>query len=332
MLAAQATARGMAMPGVRACGPVHGPYAETWYDQADQVYRVRLTEDGKARVGDYLLRYPNPIALLISLWPATYRAARAAHFSEEEINALCLEGVAMAFVRYDPTRGAAIGTAIAWSIRAAVGTALRQASRATSHIESGQIPLASQVENGAECRGQEVLGNVCSPTMESEHAEDLHHYLALVNLSANERYVLMLRFGLANGLPLSNAAVGWAMGLSAERIRQLLDRAIRKIRAGIGLDIDWMTVARSRILTYLSSLPLSSSKERAKSGTRTRAGASKAEICKGSKVPKWQFREVMARLLRDGLVRRERVAVSRERWRIEYCVRSNPAVAKKTIP
>ena len=124
----------------RESGPVHGPYAEAWFDELEQVHRVRLTAEGRAKVADYLSRYPHPIALLISTWPAAYRAARAARLSDEEIDSICLEGVALAFARYDPTRGASIGTAVVWGIRASIGNAVRHAKRA---LRSGELRVES---------------------------------------------------------------------------------------------------------------------------------------------------------------------------------------------
>jgi RNA polymerase sigma factor (sigma-70 family) len=326
------SAHGMTVTCPRKRGPVHGPYAEAWYDEQERAHRVRLTSEGRAKVADYLNRYPHPIALLISMWPSTYRAARAANLSEEEIDALCLEGVALAFVRYDPTRGASIGTAVTWSIRASVGAAVRSARKES--IQSAPCPPT--IENRNErylnnpgdfelSTAEGIVAGECSPTSDSECAEEITRYLSQANLTAQERYVLILRFGLTRRSPLSTTAIGFAMGLSTERIRQLQEKAIRKIRRAIGLDIDWRVRTRARILAYLSSLPNPTSENAG--DTQTRRAVSKAEICKRAHVTTWQFREIIRRLLREGLVIRERVELSRERWGIVFHLRE-----PKTIP
>lgn len=319
----QTTSKGMAIPGVRVSGPVHGPYAEAWFDEEEQVHRVRLTDDGKARVAEYLDRYPCPIALLISMWPSMYRAARAAWFSEEEINAFCLEGVAMAFVRYDPKRGASIATAVTWSIRASLGNAVRRARRASFHSAHYPEYLGNRAErnsNSSDGEKQTLTDGIaapgCSRMNEHDYADELSEYLSIANLTEKERYVLMLRYGLAGRPPLSIAAISFAMGFSAERIRQLQEKAVRKIRKANGLDIDWFVATRSRILTYLASL--TSSEKTNGFQSVAHSAASKADICKRAKLTAWQFREVMHKLLRDGVVVRERVSLSRERWGIVF--------------
>jgi RNA polymerase sigma factor (sigma-70 family) len=304
--------KGMSLGCVREKGPVHGPYAEAWYDELEQVHRVRLTEEGRAKVADYLKRYPHPIGLLISSWPRTYRAARAARLSNEEIESLCLEGVALAFARYDPTRGS-VGTAIAWSIRASVGDAVRSAQRAMGHSVPG---------DGERLSTKGITANVHSPILEDERAEELNRCLAVAKLTFNERSALAHRYGLTGRPPLTCVAIGLAMGLSKERVRQLLEQAMRKLRRAIGLDGDWAATARGRILAYLSSLQCSSAEIVHATPLRERIAATKREICASAKVPNWQFREVISQLIQNGLVVRERRLMSRERWCIVFRVRS----------
>jgi hypothetical protein len=319
-------------------GPAHGPYAEAWFDERVQIHRVRLTEEGKEKVADYLCRYPHPIALLISMWPTTYRAARAARLSNEEIDSLCLEGVVQAFTRYDPTRGAAIGTAILWGIRATVGNAIRHARRRLSHFTLGQKSIGNGAERyadkrneyermstagtAANGRSQQLLGE--GEITNDEHIEEVTHYLSITDLTDKERDVLVRRFGLGDGPPLSGAALGLAMRLSAERVRQLQENAIRKIRKTLRLDVDWAATARLRIMAYLASLRCHTSDNAETSQSEARAAASKTEICKRTSIPMWQLREVMRRLIRDGLVIRERKSISRNRWCIVFRITTQP--------
>jgi RNA polymerase sigma factor (sigma-70 family) len=307
--------KGMPLLWARESGPVHGPYAEAWFDEFEQVHRVRLTTEGRAKVADYLSRYPHPIALLISMWPAAYRAARAARLSDEEIDSLCLEGVALAFARYDPTRGASIGTAIVWGIRASVGNAVRHTKRASLLLALSPSSLVIREESRARCL------NVFTNDEGRGTEDEAIHYLALANLSDKERTVLTLRFGLADDPPLTSVAIGLAMGLSTERVRQLQEKAIRKIRRALGLDVDWFVTARSRIIAFLSSFHYSMLNNTQLSQSISRNGVTKADICNRTGVPMWQIREVMSRLLQDGLVIRERKSISRARWCIVYRIR-----------
>jgi RNA polymerase sigma factor (sigma-70 family) len=256
--------------------------------------------------------------MLIAIWPSTYRAARAANLSWEEIDTLCQEGVALAFVRFDPSRGASIGTAISWNIRAVVGRAVSQARTTTSSLEnvSAEIDHRAKRTLGYDCNDEclstkKALSSDFPHTIHNNSNNDLSQYLTIANLTPKERNVLVLRFGLTDETPLSISSIGFAMGLSPERIRQLQERAIRKIRRALGLDIDWAIATRSRILAYLSTL---------------KSGAFKAEICKRTGATTWQFREVISRLLKDGHVTRERMEVNRGRWRIVYSLRATNLV------
>ncbi|RAM52833.1 MAG: RNA polymerase sigma factor, RpoD/SigA family [Hapalosiphonaceae cyanobacterium JJU2] len=57
---------------------------------------------------------------------------------------------------------------------------------------------------------------------------DLHHLLA--DLTARERDVILMRFGLADGHPYSLAEIGRALDLSRERVRQIESKALQKLR------------------------------------------------------------------------------------------------------
>jgi RNA polymerase nonessential primary-like sigma factor len=50
------------------------------------------------------------------------------------------------------------------------------------------------------------------------------------DLTPRQREVLMLRFGFQNDKPLSLAEIGELLGLSRERIRQLEQQAVRKLK------------------------------------------------------------------------------------------------------
>jgi RNA polymerase primary sigma factor len=53
----------------------------------------------------------------------------------------------------------------------------------------------------------------------------------LATLTARESQILALRFGLADGTPRTLEEVGERFGLTRERIRQIQDQALRKLRS-----------------------------------------------------------------------------------------------------
>jgi RNA polymerase primary sigma factor len=72
----------------------------------------------------------------------------------------------------------------------------------------------------------------------TEEVEDLHEHLAnlIETLDAREQLVLKLRFGLKGGTRHSLIQVGRVLGVSKERVRQLQDRALKKLRTAHSSD------------------------------------------------------------------------------------------------
>ena len=56
---------------------------------------------------------------------------------------------------------------------------------------------------------------------------------ALATLTAREREILALRFGLGNGNPKTLEEVGAHLGVTRERIRQIQEQVLKKLRAEI---------------------------------------------------------------------------------------------------
>jgi RNA polymerase primary sigma factor len=67
---------------------------------------------------------------------------------------------------------------------------------------------------------------------ETEDTEDMHEHLAnlIETLDAREQVVLTMRYGLKGGTRHSLVQVGRVLGVSKERVRQLQDRALKKLR------------------------------------------------------------------------------------------------------
>ena len=66
---------------------------------------------------------------------------------------------------------------------------------------------------------------------ESVDLEGIFHSILNESLDKREREILVLRFGLIDGVPLSLEEIGEKYGLTRERIRQLENRALRKLRS-----------------------------------------------------------------------------------------------------
>jgi len=89
--------------------------------------------------------------------------------------------------------------------------------------EDEELKIADVIEN----RDAETPEGALDRIIRSEEAERL-----LQRVSGRERQVLMMRFGLDDGKPKTLEEVGRRLKLTRERIRQIENRAILKIRRG----------------------------------------------------------------------------------------------------
>ena len=102
--------------------------------------------------------------------------------------------------------------------------------------EIAHPPVSLETPVGKDGRG--VLGDVVkaspkeSPGQIEAFLRERPGLMALLgDLSPTERTVLELRFGLTDEEPLTLEAIGERMGLTRERIRQIEDSALKKLRA-----------------------------------------------------------------------------------------------------
>jgi RNA polymerase nonessential primary-like sigma factor len=86
--------------------------------------------------------------------------------------------------------------------------------------EDGDTELTDLLQS--ECESPEEFVTQCSLRSEMENLMDA--------LTPRQREVLMLRFGFQNNKPLSLAEIGELLGLSRERIRQLEQQAVQKLK------------------------------------------------------------------------------------------------------
>jgi len=110
------------------------------------------------------------------------------------------------------------------------------AKRVRRYRESSRAPISldSPVDDDESSRIADVVAdpNAAAPfdrVLLETDTELVREVLATLNERENK--ILAWRFGLANGNPLTLEEIGAKMGLTRERIRQIQDQALKKLRA-----------------------------------------------------------------------------------------------------
>lgn len=114
-----------------------------------------------------------------------------------------------------------LATALGWSVEQVAQ--LSEVTLETVSLDapcSGSKPLADLITDG-----DATDSDGATQTMLRQRIEEL-----LATLAPREREVLILRFGLVDGLPKTLEAIGTHLGISRERVRQLEERALGKLR------------------------------------------------------------------------------------------------------
>ena len=138
-----------------------------------------------------------------------------------EVAVLALLGAAR---RFDPARGewaAFVSVSVSKAVR---GEAQRQAD------EPRHVPLTFTGDDGEEYERPDIP-HVAPLDGERLMARALR--AAVAALPAREAQLVRLRFGLVDGEPKTLEAVGEALGVTSERVRQLETRALRTLRAAL---------------------------------------------------------------------------------------------------
>jgi RNA polymerase primary sigma factor len=106
---------------------------------------------------------------------------------------------------------------------------VREAFRASANPISLETPVGSDEENTLgdllANHGEEAPADVAERTLLSDYLDD-----ALQGLTARERMVLRMRFGISDQRPRTLGEIGQMIGVSRERVRQLEAEAIAKLR------------------------------------------------------------------------------------------------------
>jgi RNA polymerase primary sigma factor len=102
------------------------------------------------------------------------------------------------------------------------------------------VSLNDPIQEGDDGQVSDVIADDASrkPDEVIEDAETLHHMLELIHrLDEREKCILRLRFGLDGESPHTLESLSTIIGLTRERIRQIQNQALRKLRVmleGIG--------------------------------------------------------------------------------------------------
>jgi RNA polymerase primary sigma factor len=120
---------------------------------------------------------------------------------------------------------------------------IAQIVRAAQRTVSLDRPLGEEDETSlGDLIADEVSQSPEEIAEESLMRRDIHE--ALEVLSPRERLVLQLRYGLTDGQPRTLAEVGSLLNISRERVRQIENEALRKLRR----------IARERLAEYAARL------------------------------------------------------------------------------
>ncbi len=95
-------------------------------------------------------------------------------------------------------------------------------------------------EDGSGSMGDLIADREQDPAREAQESDAMRRiHDAMADLEEREREILVLRFGLDGADPMTLESIGVAFGLTRERIRQMQNRALHKLRnPGEGLSLD----------------------------------------------------------------------------------------------
>jgi RNA polymerase primary sigma factor len=114
-----------------------------------------------------------------------------------------------------------------------------EAVRWVREMRNGPLSLDRPVRDGDERTTlADTLVDGASPTPEETYDQDSLQrstMVAIGKLSDKERSVIILRYGLEGGGPRTLGEVGEEMGLTRERIRQIQNEALRRLRRQMNL-------------------------------------------------------------------------------------------------
>jgi len=220
--------------------PAVGPLATAEWVAAERRWRVSLTPEGTAFVEAALAAYPKPAKLLAKAWPALTTACRAAGFSWRELSQLCRHAALKAATKYDPRHDSGANFNTYWSqwCRGVVARALSEWCRSRRHgvkVLSGDAEFrASKGDGGCLLDFAVARHDPRYDPADRDRADRLRRAVSAVLKrrvpGLRYREIFALRHGLHDGVPLTLEEVGEVFGITRERVRQIENRVLAKVR------------------------------------------------------------------------------------------------------
>jgi len=138
--------------------------------------------------------------------------------------------------RFDGDRGVRFTSYAIWWIRQAIGQAIERDRPVRGSKERRYVSFDQPVADAADLCLQEVVADThLEPADELVNRHELRDVLesGLSCLPEREQRVLRRYFGLDNEPPMTLDQIGAQLGVSRERVRQLKDRGLARLRAGV---------------------------------------------------------------------------------------------------
>ena len=149
-------------------------------------------------------------------------------------------GLMRAARKFDETKGIKFISYAVWWIRQAILQARAEQSRIvrvplyrTRSIPEAQLSLEAPVANNDDSQLLEYLPDYATPrpdeqALNTSLIESID--AALAHLKAREAQIVRLYYGLDGDEPLTLEEIGASLGITRERVRQIRDRALRRMR------------------------------------------------------------------------------------------------------
>jgi RNA polymerase sigma factor (sigma-70 family) len=205
--------------------PKLGPEGRAEWDPAKRVWRLSLTPAGQAAFEKWVAEHPNPLAVVNTSSVRGFVRVVLTK-GEDEARAAALVGVWLGFLHHDPSRGSLGGTVVAWVIQQLTGGTWQlteSRGRGRTHLAGGdEIGWDTVASRAVRWWGTAAVPDPVEVAEEQEEGVRLQR--AMGELSPRDRTVVRMRLA---GRP--NRETGDAIGVTAERVRVLQKRALKKL-------------------------------------------------------------------------------------------------------
>lgn len=188
-----------------------------------------------ALVEAWLKKWPHPLAFIWRRWPNLVRMAYHHGFTDDDINAACMEAGLNAARLFDPARGIRFTSFVCWHLRAG---AERLVSRAVADEQrrGGAKVVSLSAPVRGDRRDDELVGSIPAadarerPAERAELAAAVWRVICARVPNPTHRLAVELRWGLNGHERHSLVEVGELIGVSRTRVMQIEEAVIEKCR------------------------------------------------------------------------------------------------------